>query len=150
MKYVSLVILALMLPSVCKASQPQLEHYKIYEYKVKKCIAVEQNKPNIDLNSLVGFATDAIAKSIFYHKDKRIIDCSAKEELDSLARSLASNSLGYEEIKHMYLSIGFLDKEDDYYKIPSNIRAKIDLLLENRNLEVDLLSLFEELENHGK
>ncbi|MCG3734700.1 hypothetical protein [Vibrio cincinnatiensis] len=127
------------------ASQP--EHYKVYEDKVASCIRDEQSKPDIDLKSLAGLSTNVIATGIFYHKDKRLIECSAKEELYSLTKVLSSNSFELDMIKYSYLSIGMLDKEKEYFNIPASIRKQIDLALENRNLEINLISLFERLES---
>ena len=136
---------ALLSSSAC-AVQP--EHYLAYEAKVNSCVEIEKRKPAISLEQLIGFPRDVVAKGVFYYKAKNLVDCSAKEELYSLAQALVfndSSDIDMAAFTYMYLSIALVGKESDFNQVPFNVRNKIEKALQNRNLAVNLVSLYDKL-----
>ncbi|MBL1415835.1 MAG: hypothetical protein COA76_14635 [Moritella sp.] len=140
---------ALLSSSACAcACAVQPEHYLAYEAKVKSCVEIEKRKPAISLEQLIGLPREAVAKGVFYYKAKNLVDCSAKEELYSLAQALVfndSSDIDMAALTYMYLSIALVGKESDFNQVPSNVRNKIEKALQNRNLEVNLVSLYDKL-----
>lgn len=144
MRLANVLIMATLLPLPVFAYQS--DHYKAYEEKLESCVLAERNKPEIIPSTLRGFPREAIVIGISYIKDKRLVECSAKEELYSLVKSLEEGSTDYEVLKNQYLSIYLLEKEKPYLGIPSELKMEIETVLDNRNLEINLLSLFDKVD----
>ncbi|WP_028774489.1 hypothetical protein [Shewanella waksmanii] len=125
----------------------QPEHYSEYELKVSDCIRLEKQKQPVMAVDLKSFKRDEVAESIFYLKEKRIVDCSAHAELISLAHSLQSSSFNIDSLKLQYLSLEMIAKEEKFQRLPLDFRNDFIKAVEGKSLEINLLDLFDEIDD---
>ncbi|WP_394204743.1 hypothetical protein [Shewanella waksmanii] len=125
----------------------QPKHYSEYELKVSDCIRLEKQKQPVMAADLKRFKRDEVAVSIFYLKDKRIVDCSARSELISLAHALQSSSFNLDSLKLQYLSLEMIAKEEKFQRLPLDFRNDFIKAVEGKSLEINLLDLFDEIDD---
>lgn len=149
MKRVSTLLIAFLVSSSTFAENNYSEHYETYISKVSSCIQMEKNKEPLLSSTLEGVSKSSLITAIFYLKEKRIVDCSSREELDSLTRTLKENKgkIDYQLLEDRYLSIGLIKKEISFLDVTKDQREIIIDASRGKSLEVNLLDFFDEVES---
>ncbi|TCI02400.1 hypothetical protein EZV61_13665 [Corallincola luteus] len=141
--------LTVLFSSTYVQASPDETPYKIYEDKVTSCINAEQKKISVTPADFKGISQQAFSVSAFYIKEQRIVDCSAREELDAIAYELAGSNKTIEpsDLKNRYLSIGLIEKKAAFYRLPEADRTAFLDAVKGKNLEVSLIEIFDKLDN---
>ncbi|MCE9686435.1 hypothetical protein LZP73_09445 [Shewanella sp. AS16] len=146
MKLVNTLAAAVLLTTAGHALGIEPTYYQIYESKVSECVAIEKSKTPVQASDLAGIDRETAAVGIFYLKDKRIVDCSATDELRALAHELLNKKADVSELKHKYMSIDSVEREQEFSQLAEPQRHRLVSAVEGKSLEVDLVSLFDELD----
>jgi len=143
MKFASLIVSACTLLTSCSISAGN-NHYFDYEKKVESCIEIEKKKPPITAENLIGLPINTVTVGLYYLKEKRVVDCSANEEIYSLSRQLIEDS-DMQNLKHKYLSIGLVARKSRFDMLPIQERNILTEAIKNKGLEVNMIELFDAL-----
>lgn len=147
MKLVNTFFLALLVSSCTLAEANYPKHYDTYTSKIASCIQVEKDKEALSSSGLKGISKDSLIATILYLKEKRIVDCSYREELDSLTRTLNENKdkVDYQLLEDRYLSFSLIKKETSFLKVNRENRNTIIDASKGKSLEINLLDFFDSI-----
>lgn len=148
MRLVNTLLFASLISTYSFAESNHPKHYDKYTSKVSLCTQIEKNKAPLQTTDLKGISRNSLLEVIPYLKEKRIVDCSYREELDSLTRTLREdkNKINYQSLEDQYLSISLLKKEVSFLSIKKEQRDVIIEASKDKSLEMNILDFFESIE----
>ncbi|WP_157490785.1 hypothetical protein [Enterovibrio coralii] len=124
--------------------------YDKYVDAVKQCIEVENAKEDVSSKNLDKFNTLDIREYLLLIKNIRIQNCSGLEEVRALSHDLNKGDMELSILKNKYLSIYIAGRVDSFSNEDLKVMKEIDLLIADKSLEGDLVTLFDELEQNQR
>jgi len=124
----------------------------IYQVKLAECVALEKSKSPLTNKDVQGLSLHVLSKGLFYLKEKRLADCSMKQELDALAEYIAlsttSEQLTKAKLSNQFLSVWLVDLIKNYNELTNKEKHTLNMKIKNKSLEINFLELFDAVEKN--